>query len=82
MNIEFDSTTADFANYQNDMRELADEGYFDSPDEELDDDRIPGEEMDGDFDSAMASAGFGTDEDYEHHDIDSFYEDRFDIGDE
>lgn len=26
--------------------------------------RYPGEDMDGDFDSAMASAGFGTDEDY------------------
>lgn len=26
----------------------------------------PGE-MDGDFDSAMASAGFGTDEDYNHY---------------
>lgn len=25
---------------------------------------LPGEDMDGDFDSAMASAGFGTDEDY------------------
>lgn len=24
----------------------------------------PGEDMDGDFDSGMASAGFGTDEDY------------------
>jgi hypothetical protein len=24
----------------------------------------PGEDMDGDFDSAMASAGHGTDEDY------------------
>jgi len=27
-------------------------------------DTLPGEDMDGDFDSAMASAGFGTDEDY------------------
>lgn len=27
-------------------------------------DLLPGEEMDGDHDSAMASAGFGTDEDY------------------
>lgn len=35
---------------------------------ELDDDGpadlLPGEDMDGDHDSAMASAGFGTDEDY------------------
>lgn len=30
------------------------------------------EDMDGDHDSAMASAGFGTDEDYNH------YEDTFD----
>ena len=26
-----------------------------------------GEDMDGDFDSAMASAGFGTDEDYGYY---------------
>lgn len=26
----------------------------------------PDESMDGDFDSGMASAGYGTDEDYEH----------------
>lgn len=33
-----------------------------------DDERMyPGEEMDGDFDSAMASAGFGTDEDYGYY---------------
>jgi len=25
---------------------------------------LPGEDMDGDFDTGMASAGFGTDEDY------------------
>jgi len=36
----------------------------------------PDESMDGDFDSGMASAGFGTDEDYDH------YEDRGDWGDE
>jgi hypothetical protein len=28
------------------------------------DDLLPGEDMDGDFDSAMASAGHGMDEDY------------------
>jgi hypothetical protein len=28
----------------------------------------PNEDMDGDFDSGMASAGFGTDEDYNHYD--------------
>jgi hypothetical protein len=27
--------------------------------------------MDGDFDSAMASAGWGTDEDYNHYEYDS-----------
>ena len=27
----------------------------------------PGEEMDGDWDSGMASAGFGTDEDYGYY---------------
>lgn len=31
-----------------------------------DNDADPGD-MDGDFDSAMASAGFGTDEDYNHY---------------
>lgn len=42
---------------------------------EFDNDEMEGEEperdmdesMDGDFDSAMASAGFGTDEDYGHY---------------
>jgi hypothetical protein len=28
--------------------------------------------MDGDFDSAMASAGFGTDEDYGYYDMDDY----------
>ena len=28
---------------------------------------LPGEDMDGDFDSGMASAGFGTDEDYGYY---------------
>ena len=31
---------------------------------ENDERMYPGEDMDGDFDSAMASAGYGTDEDY------------------
>jgi hypothetical protein len=38
------------------VRDYADENY----------DADPGE-MDGDFDSAMASAGFGTDEDYGYY---------------
>lgn len=36
--------------------------------EDGDDERMyPGEDMDGDFDSAMASAGHGTDEDYGYY---------------
>lgn len=41
--------------------------HFDDQDSgDWDDDvtPLPGEDMDGDFDSAMASAGYGTDEDY------------------
>lgn len=38
------------------------------PDMEVDRDYYPGEDMDGDFDSGMSSAGFGTDEDYNHYD--------------
>ena len=30
-------------------------------------DLLPGEDMDGDFDTGMASAGFGTDEDYGYY---------------
>lgn len=30
-------------------------------------DMLPGEDMDGDFDSGMASAGYGTDEDYGYY---------------
>lgn len=48
-----------------------DDGDCDMGDEPLIDDDMadderwyPGEDMDGDFDSAMASAGYGTDEDY------------------
>ena len=33
-------------------------------DDEDEDGLLPGEDMDGDFDTGMASAGFGTDEDY------------------
>lgn len=35
----------------------------------------PNDSMDGDADSALASAGLGTDEDYEHNSCDSFGED-------
>lgn len=31
------------------------------------------EDMDGDHESGLASAGWGTDEDYEHNLIDDFY---------
>ena len=38
-----------------------------APSDGPDDERLwPGEDMDGDAASALASAGFGTDEDYEH----------------
>lgn len=40
--------------------EFREAGDFDQPMDEVDYDDI----MDGDFDSAMASAGYGTDEDY------------------
>lgn len=40
-----------------------DEGDPDA-DCEYEPDRLPGEDMDGDFNSAMASAGLGTNEDY------------------
>ena len=43
-------------------------------DEDFDDDRDFDDSMDGDFDSAMASAGHGMDEDYEHN----LYDDRED----
>jgi len=36
-------------------------------DDELDEDEDWREDMDGDFDSAMTSAGFGTDEDYGYY---------------
>jgi hypothetical protein len=42
---------------------------------------LPGEDMDGDFDSAMASAGHGTDEDYGYDWHDVAFEDRM-CGDE
>lgn len=37
---------------------------FQNDDEDIDFPDEPDESMDGDFDSGMASAGFGTDEDY------------------
>lgn len=33
---------------------------------------VPGEDMDGDTESALASAGLGTDEDYEHNLCDEY----------
>lgn len=35
--------------------------------DEVESERLPGEDMDGDHASGLASAGFGTDEDYEHN---------------
>jgi hypothetical protein len=45
--------------------EIAEKDLTDE-EKDMNDDAVtfPGEAMDGDFDSAMASAGFGTDEDY------------------
>ena len=40
---------------------------YDIVDAQTDDDSHYDESMDGDFDSAMASAGFGTDEDYGYY---------------
>ena len=36
-------------------------------DEDFGEDYCPDDSMDGDFDSAMQSAGFGTDEDYNYY---------------
>lgn len=38
----------------------------DEPNEDFDDPYDYDDSMDGDFDSAMTSAGFGSDEDYNH----------------
>lgn len=43
------------------------DGLFEVDEEER---REPDDSMDGDFDSGMASAGHGTDEDYEHNSCD------------
>lgn len=43
---------------------------LDDMDDMDEDERYMGEDMDGDFDSGMASAGFGTDEDYGYYDYD------------
>jgi len=43
----------------------ANDFFYEEEDEEPEDEEPePDESMDGDFDSGMASAGFGTDEDY------------------
>lgn len=59
-------STTEVANYFGEQVETineiaADYGVADDFDAEYD------ESMDGDFDSAMASAGFGTDEDYGYY---------------
>jgi hypothetical protein len=50
-------------------RTHVDDNTTDEVDESLAEDprMYPGEEMDGDFDSGMASAGLGTDEDYGYY---------------
>jgi hypothetical protein len=60
-----DQREAEDAYYEHQMLHGED---YDYDDEEWDDDGLlPGEDMDGDFDSGMASAGFGTDEDYGYY---------------
>lgn len=49
--------------------------YDSHPELEDEDDPQPDESMDGDHASALASAGWGTDEDYEHNSIDELYAD-------
>ena len=58
MTIDVDPTPPDAA----DDEEVFDD--FDDPDDELDYDPDLDDPMDGDHESALASAGFGTDEDY------------------
>ena len=53
------SLSEDPRDLEDDFRDEYNEDYFD--DDDLD------ESMDGDFDSGMASAGFGTDEDYGYY---------------
>lgn len=45
-------------------------GYGDDCFGEEEEDCEPDDSMDGDFDSAMESCGWGYDEQYEHHDYD------------
>lgn len=49
---------------------LEDEGITEFEFDHSEDDYQPSEDMDGDHASALASAGFGTDEDYEHNSYD------------
>jgi len=50
---------------ESDVEDFADNsGLLDNEDE---DEAEPDDSMDGDHDSAMASAGWGTDEDYGHY---------------
>lgn len=59
------------------VREQYEDDYYgvDDPSDEGDDEDMDGEpcdSMDGDFDSAMTSAGFGTDEDYGYYGGDEY----------
>lgn len=67
MNYEHDSndySDADDAITLHDGQDMTEYNNEPEPDEEEMDRDDCDESMDGDFDSAMASAGFGTDEDY------------------
>jgi hypothetical protein len=67
-----DNSYEDDMNYDdyNDFHEMVEDGADDFWYDEVD------ESMDGDHDSAMESAGWGTDEDYGHYgeDIESFHD--------
>ena len=56
-----DEFGADMSEFDGELDEIDGEEFDDEPDFDLD------ESMDGDFDSAMTSAGHGTDEDYGYY---------------
>ncbi len=76
---DFDNSFEDDMNYDdhNDFyQECEDYNDYYIEENEVDDDDRYDDSMDGDFDSAMRDAGFGTDEDYGDYreDIDAFHD--------
>lgn len=61
--------------YEDDDMMIEDENYDDYNDFYGSDDESMYDDLDGDHESGLASAGFGTDEDYGHYgdDIDAFH---------